>query len=85
MGLTRLLAGALLVSAAFVSAPVSANTCQADGMTCPTGMPVEGYCECTAHGVTKSGTVIGVSGRAPRQAPRTDCRATPDAPGCAPQ
>ena len=68
----------LLATAALAGGPASANTCRTDsGKICPTGMPVEGYCECAGQG----GTVVT---SAPRQAPRhaPDCRATPEAPGC---
>lgn len=80
MKLKCLLTCVVLGVAAIGGGPASANTCQAGGMTCPTGMPLDGYCECTSHGVTKDGTVVRVSRPSPRHTP--DCRATPQAPGC---
>lgn len=62
----------------------AANICQADNnLTCATTMPIGGYCECTAHGSTQSGTVV--SKAAPRARVNSSaggCGAHPDAPGC---
>ena len=83
MKLTGLLTLALLAAAPFAAAPALANMCQADGATCPTGMPIDGYCECKSHGEMKSGTVVsGSQARQARHAARPDCRANPDATGC---
>jgi len=49
---------ALLAAAALPGGPAFANVCQAGKLTCATTMPVDGYCECTAHGTTEGGTVI---------------------------
>ncbi len=77
------LCAALLACAAFAAGPAQANTCQAGGLICATTMPAGGYCECTAHNDTQSGTVVA----APVRGQRTDataggCGAHPDAPGC---
>jgi hypothetical protein len=60
-----------------------AGMCQAGKLMCPTKMPVGGYCECTAHGVTTGGTVVA---KAPPKrkvdASAGGCGAQPDAPGC---
>jgi hypothetical protein len=74
---------ALLAAAAIPGAPASANTCQAGRMTCPTSMPIDGYCECTAHGTTEGGTVVArpVS-RRPANATSGGCGVHPDAAGC---
>jgi len=62
---------------------VAANTCVAEDLTCATTMPIDGYCECTARGVTKSGTVVA---KAPAQrrtnATAGGCGAHPNSPGC---
>ncbi len=82
---THLLPGlALLAATLLAAAPASANMCQAEGgLTCQTGMPIDGYCECTAHGVTRGGTVVGATAPRPaRRAPKADCAASQDAPGC---
>ncbi len=80
----RLTICTLLAAAAMAAGPAFANTCQTDGgLTCPTGMPIEGYCECTSHGVTQGGTVVQAAvPRQSRRMPPPDCRATPQAPGC---
>ena len=78
------LAAFLLAASLVPAAPALAvNSCHAQTLSCPTTMPVGGYCECTAHGVTQSGTVT------PRPTPgrKTNataggCGAHPGAPGC---
>ncbi len=83
MRLTSVLTCALLAATALAGGQASANTCQAEGITCPTSMPIDGYCECKAHGVTKDGTVVRASQPRPsRHVPGPDCHATPQAPGC---
>jgi hypothetical protein len=83
MRATGYLTFALLASATIVSAPAFANTCQAERLTCPTTMPVGGYCECTAHGTTEGGTVVSKSeSRRPANARPGGCGSHPDAPGC---
>ena len=43
----------------FACGPAFAGTCQTDsGLTCPSQMPVEGYCECNVHGTNVGGTVV---------------------------
>jgi hypothetical protein len=59
------------------------NMCQAGNLTCPTTMPVGGFCECTSHGDTKDGTVVKKP--APNRhvnASAGGCGAQPGAPGC---
>ena len=75
---------ALLAGVTLMSASAFANTCQTDRMTCATSMPVEGYCECTAHGTSEGGTVVSkptphLTGM---NATSGGCGAHPDAPGC---
>lgn len=85
MRMIGLLGGAFLLAATVAPGPAAAtNICQADnGVTCATGMPVEGYCECHARGQVVGGTVVGPMGAARSQhASRADCRANPQAPGC---
>jgi hypothetical protein len=74
---------ALTTAIALNNGAALANTCQAENLTCPTTMPVGGYCECTSRGATQGGTVVE------RPAPRTrqnstagGCGAHPNEPGC---
>ncbi len=83
MRLTGVLSAALMAVGLLAGGPVLANTCQAGKMMCPTGMPEGGYCECTSHGNTEGGTVIGKAPpRRPMKATAGGCGAHPDAPGC---
>jgi hypothetical protein len=77
------LTAALTVVIAVAGGPARANMCQAENLMCPTTMPVDGYCECTSHGVTKDGTVVPAqSPHAHVNASAGGCGAHPDAPGC---
>jgi hypothetical protein len=61
----------------------AANICQAGKLTCATTMPVGGYCECTAHGVTQDGTVIPKPAPHPKvNSTAAGCGAHPGSPGC---
>lgn len=84
MRATRYFALALLAAAAIGGGPAFAATCKTDAMTCATGMPIDGYCECTAHGTTESGTVV--ANAPPRHmmkgAKAAGCGAHPNDPGC---
>jgi hypothetical protein len=75
---------ALIAAFALIAGSASAaNICQAGKLTCPTTMPVGGFCECTAHGATQDGTVVKKP--APERhvnATAGGCGATPNAPGC---
>lgn len=74
---------ALLITTAVNGPAFAANTCEAEHLICGTTMPVGGYCECTAHGQTQSGTVV--SKPAPRRTSNSTaggCGAQPNAPGC---
>ena len=77
-------AAALLLALGMAGgAPARANTCQTEHVTCPTTMPVDGYCECHVRGATEGGTVVAKA--QPRQAMKAQsggCGAEPDAPGC---
>jgi hypothetical protein len=76
------LSGAI-IALTLAGGPAWAGTCQAGKLMCPTKMPVGGYCECTAHGVTASGTVVA---KAPPHkkvdATGGGCGVQPQAPGC---
>ena len=62
-----------------------AATCEAGPLTCPTQMPVGGYCECTARGKTENGTVVAQpSPQRPGNSTAGGCGANPNAPGCHP-
>lgn len=77
------LSAALTVAGALAGGPAFANTCQADNLTCPTTMPVGGYCECRSHGTVQGGTVVGTGGAQKRQnATAGGCGAQPNAAGC---
>ncbi len=72
---------------AFGGQAFAANICRADNLTCATTMPVGGYCECTSHGNTHSGSVVENT-RATRSTYRHQdnataggCGAHPGAPG----
>ena len=83
MRATGYLTFALLATATVFGAPAFANTCQTDHMTCPTTMPIDGYCECTGHGTTEGGTVVSkATSRRPASAKPGGCGAHPEAPGC---
>jgi len=71
------------VAATLASAPVRANICRAEQLTCVTTMPVGGYCECTAHGQTEGGEVVSKPEPGhPVNATSGGCGAQPNAPGC---
>jgi hypothetical protein len=60
-----------------------AAVCQTDRLLCATTMPVDGYCECSAHGATEGGTVVPKG--PPHQAINATaggCGAHPKSPGC---
>jgi len=80
--MTYRFACAVLAVAALAAGPASANTCQTDKLTCATTMPVDGYCECTSHGMTQDGTVVSTPARRPANATAGGCGAHPQAPGC---
>ena len=83
MRLTLTLSAMLLAASALSGAASAANMCQAEKLTCPTTMPVGGYCECTAHGTTDGGTVVSkLAPRTPVNATAGGCGAHPGAPGC---
>ena len=45
--------------AAGIAAPAYASTCRTDsGATCPSQMPLGGYCECNVHGQNMGGTIV---------------------------
>ena len=77
------LAAALTLGVVLGGAPALANMCRAENLTCPTTMPVDGYCECTSHGVTKDGTVVAAPPRhAHINATAGGCGVNPNSPGC---
>ena len=77
------LALALIAATALAGGPVSAATCQADNLTCPTAMPEGGFCQCTSHGTTHDGEVVASPAPHRHQNARAGgCGAHPEAPGC---
>jgi hypothetical protein len=74
---------AVLGFAAAAGGSAAANSCQAGKLMCPTKMPVGGYCECVAHGVTQDGTVVSTAAPGQRtNATAGGCNINPKAPGC---
>jgi hypothetical protein len=63
--------------------PAFAAVCVAERLTCATTMPVDGYCQCRAHGRTEDGTVVA---RPPPHTPINStaggCGVEPHGPGC---
>jgi hypothetical protein len=50
--------GCALLAVGF-AAPAYASMCRIDsGATCPSAMPVGGYCECNVHGQNVGGTIV---------------------------
>jgi hypothetical protein len=83
MRLTKHLCAALLAASALAGPAFAANICQADKLTCPTTMPIGGYCECKSHGDVQSGTVIPKHApHSPVNATGAGCGAHPGTPGC---
>ncbi len=83
MRLPCILGATLLILAALGGGASAANMCRAGKLSCATTMPVDGYCECTAHGTTETGTVVAKSGpRHPANATAAGCSAHPNSPGC---
>ena len=77
------LAGVLTVAATLTGSKAMANVCVADTLMCATTMPVDGYCECTAHKGVEGGTVVPRSPSGRRiNATAGGCGAHPQAPGC---
>ncbi len=83
LSLSVALMGAMTV---FGGQALAANMCRTDNLTCATTMPVGGYCECTAHGNTESGSVAESGpvrrGHHWQSATAGGCGAHPNAPGC---
>ena len=73
-----------ILAVALPGSATAANMCQADGgLTCATTMPLDGYCECTAHRSTQPGTVVPMPRRGVRfNATAGGCGADPNSPGC---
>ena len=72
-----------VVALGLVAPANAANLCSAPPLSCATSMPIGGYCECTARGVTQDGTVVEkpVSGKRANSAAGV-CSAGSKAPGC---
>jgi len=77
------LAAAISLGMAPFGGHALANVCQTKTMMCATTMPVDGYCECTAHGTIEDGTVVPTP--PPQQhlnASAGGCGLHPNDPGC---
>ena len=83
MRLIPYLSLAVLATATIANAPVFAATCQTDHYTCATGMPIDGYCECSRHGNTEGGTVVArPAGHRMDNSTAGGCGDHPNSPGC---
>jgi len=82
MKVSSYLAAAFVTTMAFTGGQALANTCRTEKLTCPTSMPVEGYCECTSHGTTEGGTVSPPESHKHVNATAGGCGTSPAAPGC---
>ncbi len=82
MRVKRFAAVGLVLSGLLSAGPALANMCVAENLSCPTKMPVGGFCECTAHGQTKDGTVVQKSPVRKANATAGGCGAQPNSPGC---
>jgi hypothetical protein len=77
------LAAALMIAITLAGGQaLAANTCQTDKLSCPTAMPVGGYCECTSHGTTEGGEVVPPRPHEHYNASTGGCGVNPGAPGC---
>ncbi len=81
MRLAGYLGLALIVATAVGGQASAANICRAEKLTCATTMPIDGYCECTSHGVTQSGTVVAQAPRHPVNSTAAGCGAHLNHPG----
>ena len=84
MRLTAALTALLVVAAPLgASQAAPANICQAKTLSCPTKMPVGGFCECTAKGQSEDGTVIAKPAPGKKvNSTAGGCGSNPGAPGC---
>jgi hypothetical protein len=76
------LAAALIIAMALGGGQALANSCRAETLSCPTAMPLGGFCECTAHGTTQAGTVTTPAPHERYNSTAGGCGAEPGAPGC---
>lgn len=78
------LSAAFAIALTLGAAPaVAKNICQAENLTCATTMPVDGYCECTSHGQTQSGTVVASPAPQSRvNSTAGGCGSQPNSSGC---
>jgi hypothetical protein len=77
------LGAAVMGIAVLAGGAALANTCQTEHLLCPTTMPIDGYCECKAHGITEDGTVVAKPPpHRPTNATAGGCGAQPGSPGC---
>jgi hypothetical protein len=77
---------ALIATVALTGGPASANVCVAGPLTCATTMPLHGYCQCEAHGVTSDGTVMSKPTTSHKMnSTAGGCGTHPNATGCSPQ
>lgn len=72
-----------LAALSFIGSANAANMCSAPPLSCATTMPIGGYCECSARGMTQDGTVVERPVRGKRiNSTAGGCGAHPNAPGC---
>jgi hypothetical protein len=83
MRIVASLSFALLTVTAVAAPALAGNICQAGKLTCPTTMPVGGFCECTSHGATQDGTVVKKAAPSRKvNATGAGCPAQGGTPGC---
>lgn len=74
---------AALLSLAAASPAFAINACETQTLSCPTTMPVGGYCECTSRGRTEDGTVANRPPQGRRyNSTAGGCGTQPNGPGC---
>ncbi len=77
------IAAALTAAWLLAGGPAAANVCVTNHMSCTTTMPVDGFCECVARGVTEAGSVAPPPpGPTNLNATAGGCGTAPNAAGC---
>jgi hypothetical protein len=82
MHLSLVLGSAVALSMVLASNAAWANACQTPKLVCSTTMPVGGFCECSAHGITQDGTVVTKPAPHHKSAAPVGCGTQANQPGC---
>jgi hypothetical protein len=75
-------AAVLIAATVLAGGQAHANTCRTDKLSCPTSMPVGGYCECTSRGTTEGGEVTAPAAHEHYNSTTGGCGVNPGATGC---